>query len=351
MSWPVDQMYPKPTLKTQCGKGCGVAACPALGLLVTSDSDKNTLSVWGLPDGASGGSGGVSGGAGVSAAAGAGSAWTGGDGGLRLVCTLGGAVSAAPMQFKFEDGGPGYYSGYLAFTPPVAAATTTTASLARPLLLVTDAGHDAVHLVDVVGRTHAGYLASPGSIAGPRGVAASGASPLVAVSAWKKSGSGDHVVVVYRGSGAVWEVVRVIGGGFGCPGSRDGQLKVPFGLRFSGDGSGVCVADSRNGRASVFRVGDGGFLRHIATGLSYYPYDVEEVEGGWLVASYLSHTVEFVGDGVGGDGGGRPSLGKAGGGTGSGDGELYCPTALALVPGLGLVVREGYNGGRLQVFG
>ena len=80
------------------------------------------------------------------------------------------------------------------------------------------------------------------------------------------------------------------------------------------------------------------------------PRDVEEVEGGWLVACYYSHTVEFVCDGVGGDGGGRPSLGKAGGGWGSGDGELNEPTALAVVPGLGLVVRE-LNNGRLQVFG
>jgi len=38
--------------------GMVVAACPALGLLVTSDSDKNTLSVWGVPGGASGGGGG-----------------------------------------------------------------------------------------------------------------------------------------------------------------------------------------------------------------------------------------------------------------------------------------------------
>ncbi len=103
------------------------------------------------------------------------------------------------MQFKFEE------TGYSAFIPP----TTTTS--ARLLLLVTDAGHDAVHLVNVVGRTHAGYLAPPGSIAGPWGVAASGRSPLVAVSVWRKTSSGDQVVVVYRGSGTVWEVVRVIG--------------------------------------------------------------------------------------------------------------------------------------------
>jgi hypothetical protein len=169
----------------------------------------------------------------------------------------------------------------------------------------------------------------------------------VVVSAWKKYHSGDHVVVVYRGSGAVWEAARVIGGGFGRPGSRGGQLSMPYGMRFSGDGSGVCVADSCNGRASVFRVGDGGFVRRMATRLSY-PNDVEEVEGGWLVVCEGSHTVEFVGDGIGG-GGGRPSLGKAGGGYGSGDGEFYNPTALAVVPGLGLVVREAGNR-RLQVF-
>jgi hypothetical protein len=252
------------------------------------------------------------------------------------------------MQFKFYDSS-GLYSGFLAFTYTTTTTTTTSGSSGYPLLLVTDAGHNAVHLVDVVGRTHAGYLASPGSIAGPRGVAASGTSPLVAVSAWKERHSGDHVVVVYRGSGAVWEAVRVIGGGFGGPGSGDGQLKWPLGLRFTRDGSGICVADRGNDRASVFRVGDGGFVRHMATGLNG-PYDVEEVEGGWLVACWVSHRVEFVGDGDGGVGGGRPSLGKAGGGYGVEDGEFCMPTALVIVPGLGLVVRE-YTIERLQVFG
>jgi hypothetical protein len=172
----------------------------------------------------------------------------------------------------------------------------------------------------------------------------------VAVSAWKKYGRGDHVVVVYRGSGAVWEAVRVIGGGLGVPGPSDGQLKGPHGLRFSGDGSVICVADWHNGRASVFRVGDGRFVRHVATRRTY-PRDVEEVEGGWLVACVGSQTVEFVGDGDGdgSDGGGRPSLGKAGGGYGRGDGEFLGPAALAVVPGLGLVVRE-YGNRRLQVF-
>jgi hypothetical protein len=328
-----------PSLKTECGSGFGLAACPALGLLVTSDVDKNTLSVWGLPGGTSDG-GGASGGAWASAEAGAGGALAGdGGGGLRLVCTLGGARSAAPMQFKFICND--YGSGRMAFTPSTTATTSGSGSSAHPLLLVTDAGHDAVHLVDVVGESHAGYLASPGSIVGPRGVAACGTSPLAAVSAWKKGDSGDHVVVVYRGGGTVWEAMRVIGGGFGGPGSGDGQLDTPFGLRFSGDGSCICVADANNDRASVFRVGDGGFVRHIATGLGR-PRDVEEVEGGWLVVCHGSHRVEFVGDGDDDLGVERPFLGK--------DWDLIFPTSLAVVPGLGLVVRD-IDGSRLQLFG
>jgi hypothetical protein len=77
---------------------------------------------------------------------------------------------------------------------------------------------------------------------------------------------------------------------------------------------------------------------------------VEEVEGGWLVACDGSCTVEFVADGDCGDGRGQPLLGGAGGGFGSGDGEFNFPVALATVPGLGLVVRERGNDGRLQVF-
>ncbi len=73
--------------------------------------------------------------------------------------------------------------------------------------------------------------------------------------------------------------------------------------------------------------------------------DVEECEGGWLVACFGSDTIEFVGSDVGGGGVGGARLGKRG----SGDGEFDTPSALALVPGLGLVVRERGNC-RLQFF-
>ena len=303
-------LTPVPQYETACGGGFGVAACPSLGLLVTSDVEDNTLSVWSLPSGAE----------------------TAVGSGLALVCTLGGKGSPAPMQFKFSIT---YGSGHLAFTPPLVLDSDSRDLHVLPhLLLVSDAGQDAVHMIDVVSRAHIGYVAAPGSIAGPRGLAARG--NLVAVSAWKELNNGHHVVHVYRAGscGALWTYVRAIGRGYG---GLDGQLLRPCGLRFSGDGSNICVADRGNNRLSMFRLGDSVFVRHIATELDG-PRDMEEVEGGWVVAYWVSDTVGFVSDG-----------GRAGGGSGSVNGEFDGPTALALVPGLGLIVREFYTD-RLQVF-
>jgi hypothetical protein len=180
-----------------------------------------------------------------------------------------------------------------------------------------------------------GYVAAPGTIAGPRGVAARGS--LVAVSAWRKRDSGEHVVCVFEGSGASWSMVRVVAGGFGGPGRADGQLQRPCGLRSSGDGTELAVADYGNNinRVSLLRVGDGSFVRHLATGLGR-PWDVEECEGGWLVAGWESDTVEFVG----GVGVGRTRLC-----------QLRLPSALAQLPGPCLVVLDYYGGGgRVQLF-
>ena len=320
-----EKLMPVTRYKTACGRGFGLAACPTLGLLVTSDYTNSTLSVWSLPGGA-----GVPGDAGARGAS-----------GLARMSTLGGEGSPAPMQFKFVLNG--HTSGYLAFTPPPPDSDTRRFP---HVLLVADAGHDAVHLVDVRNTgTHVGYLAAPGTIAGPRSVASSGTGSLVAVSAWKDRFRGHHVVHIYRmgSGGSDWTHVRVIGRGFG---DSNGQLQRPYGLRFSADASTVCVADIGNDRASMFRVDDGGFVRHFVTGNLSIPYDVEKVEGGWVMACWGVHAVEFVSDG----GGRRPFLGKAGGGIsgmGRKDGEFSNPTALALVPGLGLIVREF---DRLQVF-
>ena len=310
----LEQWVPAPRWETPCGFGFGLAACPSLGLLVTSDVTVNALIVWSLPGRCGGGNK---------------NAGADKDTGLDRVGDMGGEGSLAPMQFKFL-GPDGFPSGYLAFAP----------LLHLPhLLLVTDGGHDAVHMIDVANKTHEGFLAAPGTITRPRGVAVS--TGLAAVSAWKNVVSGDHVVHIYRvDSASCWTHVRVIGNGFG---GALGQFRRPSGLRFSANGSSICVADSRNNRVGMIRVCDGECVRHVATELSY-PHDVQEVEGGWVVACFGTDTVEFVSEG--GDGGGRPSLGKAGG---SGNGEFHSPIALAFVPGLGLVVRE-YWSARMRVF-
>jgi hypothetical protein len=234
------------------------------------------------------------------------------------------------MRFKFWSwGGSFYNSGWMAFTGPATSR----------LLLVTDAGHNAVHVIDVAGRVHVGYVAAPGTVAGPRGVAARGS--LGAVSAWEGHGSADHVVRLFEGSGAMWTAVRVLAGGFGGPGCADGQLNQPFGLRFTHDGTGLAVADAWNGRLSLFHVEDGSFARHVATGLDD-PMDVEECDGGWLV---VSDTIEFVGGDVDV---GRPRARLTNFGFGDRKDSVCDPLALALVPGLGLVVRQ--NGGTVGRF-
>jgi hypothetical protein len=305
------------------GGGIGLAVCDTLGLLAVS-AFMNILMVWTVPS-------------------------LGEDEGLVYRCSLGDAAgSPAPMRFMFQDSASSV-SGYLAFTGSTAAAR---------YLLVTDAGHDAVHVIDVVHGTHVGYVAAPGTIPGPRGVAARQA--LVAVSAWKELSSGEHIIQLFEGSGATWTLVRVLGCRFG-PGSADGQLDMPMGLRFSGGVSGkdddddmtVVVADQWNDRMSMFRVSDGSFVRHVAD--VKVPVDVEEYENGWLVAG-RHDVIGFVTDG-GVDCRDEEEVEMAllenGGAVGMKmDYEFGVLSSLGLVSGVGLVACERYrpDGARVLAF-
>jgi hypothetical protein len=284
----LNALIPWPAFKTHCPHGAGLAACPTLGLLVISNFQTNTLSVFSLPFGISDV-----------------------DGGLTFLYFLGDSDACAEMQFVFKDGKS--MSGWMVFTGPATCR----------LLLLTDAGHDAVHVIDVVARVHVGYVAAPGTITRPRGVAAR--DTLVAVSTWKKLDSHQHEVRLFEGSGTSWTVVRVVGGGFGAPGSAHGKLKNPYGLRFTSDGTGLAVADTGNNRVSLFSVDDGSFVRHMATRLMG-PLDVEGCGDGWLVVCATSETIEFVG--------GRRVDRKV-----CWERDFFYPTALAQVPGLGLIVR------------
>jgi hypothetical protein len=147
-------------------------------------------------------------------------------------------------------------------------------------------------------------------------------------------------------------VLRVIGAGTGVPRDGDAPLRTPYGLRFSGDGATVCVADPGANRVAVFQLADGGLVRHLTHKWLLRPMDVEEVQDGWLVACRGAHTIEFVGS-HGGDAHLRGTfLGKRAPRPGdcAGRGDLEGPTALAAMPCLGLFVRETGNGGRLHVY-
>ncbi len=210
--------------------------------------------------------------------------------------------------------------------------------------------------VDVVGRKHVRYFVPPGAgLVGPRAIAAT--SALVAVTAWRASELGDHVVALFDAATRV--LLRRVGGAWG---SADGALHCPRALCFTGGGTHVAVADYGNSRVSVFGVADGAFERHVPAPPGYTlegPTDVVETQQGLLVPDFKTHTVLQLCTGLG-----EPPVGHcvALGGRGHVVGALEYPTALVhahLPAGTagtgtpatpGIVVREYGHGGRLHVF-
>jgi hypothetical protein len=295
-----------PTLTTFCGPGVGMAVCPTLGLLVTSNASNNTLSVFKLPRNC-------------------------GRGEMSLLWVLGGTSSPGPMQFKFNFCATSFFcsSGWMAFTGLVDSR----------LLVVSDAGHRAVHVIDVVGRMHVGHVAAPGTLPGPRGVAARGS--LVAVCSHNEHSCGfQRSIYIFEGSGATWAMVRVIGVDHRHGVCRDschlkGHLSFPRGLRFTADGVRLVVMEECHRRLSAFRVEDGSLVGHLGNMLPWAD-DLEECEGGWLMACPHTDSVEFLDEGDQK----RARLLD----------DVRAPTSLALVRGLGLVVREFGRGGWLRVF-
>jgi hypothetical protein len=293
---PAAKMIPLPRFRTQCGEGFGIAACPLLKLLVTPSENK--LMVFALPES-------------VVAKP------TRAIGGLDLVRVMGGVE---PLLFEFDYDG---FSGLMAFTGSTASTR---------FLVVTYAGHEAVHVVDVVLGKHVGYVACPGSVKEPKGVAARDGKVAVCVSNYSWS-----QVHLYEGSGDTWLAIRKLPFGL--------HTGMCHGLQFTDDETALVVASSerRWGCLYKFRVADGTLVQTTLSGEGLSALlDVQECEGGvWASTHWSVHFVELFGGPSG-----PARLGKSGGG----DGEFIYPTALAFVPGLGLVVREVGNGGRLQFF-
>lgn len=336
-----------PRFTTKCaddGMG-GMAVCPSLHLVATSDVRRNTVTFWDMRhlrcpplkmtsrDGE------------VFVDAEAAFFKVGVDpkngSGMRPVCRFGHGLPEPAMNFEFSHAHETWSSnsGFLSFTPCLRSAP-------RVFLLVTAAAQDTVHVIDVVGQRHAGYLFCLGAIPSPRGVAVNAASDMVAVSAWKLSD--DSRVILYRVRFSVTgveaaKVVRVIGQlPFEPPMwtlRSNGLLFFPQGLRFTKDGTAICVADGVRDRASVFSVHDGRLMKHLVPAIRYINGDVEEVEGGWLMSSgHSANGVEFV-SGDEGDAGAFDAECKAMVRGWFGNCCFWKPCALGTMPDLGVVIR------------
>jgi len=252
--------------------GFGVAVCRDL--LVISSS--NELQVFALPDDIARGH-------------------LGTPRALAHVRTLGGV---GPMEFVFS-----YGSGNMAFTDGCGETT----------LLVTDNGHHgAVHVVDVVNGTHAGYVAAPGTITWPRAVTTR--KSLAAVSCWE-------VVRLFEGSGGTWTPVRTI-------------VLAASGLCFTADGSRLAVARRHKKHLCIFCAKDGALLRLVDLPLKMDCYHVEECNIGDSDGD--GSRVDWVMCQEGG-------LVAIAGNTNTVPGWRnldFKPFCLAVLPGVGLVVRH-----------
>jgi hypothetical protein len=289
---------PEPLVSEHFGEGNGLAHCATLGVFVVSTFD-GTLHVVKTPV------------VGTRVA-------------MERLYTLGGPSSKPPMTFNFSELDN---SGRMAFTGPPH----------RRRLLVVENVRNLVHVIDVVGKVHEGYLAEAGIIQGPVGIAAT--ESMVAVSAWKYYHQRDHVVFLFGGDGDKWTRIHMLKTGFGAPGSAYGQLHCPHGVRFTADGTEVVVADCYNHRVSAFCVEDGTFVRHVTTQVRY-PWDVEEWDGGWMVISWETREIKFVHNGATRQAPLNLDTQRM----------LGAPGATALVPGLGLLVRTRFCGGRVFAF-
>jgi len=185
-----------------------------------------------------------------------------------------------------------------------------------------------VHIIDVVGETHEGYVAPPGTLRGPRGLAARG--NLVAVSTATYDDALRQGVHIFEGSGTRWSALRIIDAGFQGAGDAYGRLLSPRGLRFTADGMGLVVVDGYSKTVNMFRVEDGSFVRHVVTSMTSVN-DVEEWEGGWLVSTSFPATITFMVDG---------EVHSSMECRRNEFGRRYTYKSMAFAPGLGLFVRD-----------
>jgi hypothetical protein len=142
------------------------------------------------------------------------------------------------MKFDFKDSGCGILAGGMDFTDN------------HRLLAVTDAGNRAVHLVQPQTGKHAGFLAQPGTVHGPRRICIRGtrAAMTVWASQEKKEQEGIRMYEAVDSHEREWRHVRTI--------QPESRLWCPMGIRFSTTNTDeLLVADFARDRIVVLTTG------------------------------------------------------------------------------------------------
>jgi hypothetical protein len=273
-----------------CGDGVGLAVSPALEVIVTANADACTLSVFGLVPPCPL---------------------------LRIV----GGEGEGPLQFN--------QPGRMCFTV-----------LGEDTLLVAEGTGNRIQEVLVNLDTEPSHVAfwGVGQLMEPRGVAACRA--LVAVSE-----QGAKRVSLFDAYSR--HLLRRCGEPGLVPsasGSDADLLCLPRGLCFSDYGLRLVVADAGVCGLSVFDTTDGTLAYHITDDAIQGPLDVVPCLGGFLAVDCITHAVLKLSSST--DSGAQLcQLGREG----DRPGEFRGPSALVLVPGVGLLVRER-EGARFQLF-
>ncbi len=195
---------------------------------------------------------------------------------------------AGAPKFKFMEWYAPVTSGYLAFIEDHPR---------RPLLLVTDHGNDAVHILDpVCGGQHLGYMTRPGTIKGPRGVSAQGS--VVAISYWGFEWfDGSGVITFQRDGDLSWIKLW-------CVPDLPFAVNFPDSIRISRDGNIVAVARRRRdggGSVAILDARTGKTMENLRAEMRGV-LDIEEHPDcdGWLVSfaatRLVENTIDFVMD-------------------------------------------------------
>ncbi len=296
-AWTLVNHRPVPSLTRSCGSGHGLAACPKLGIFAATMCTENTVHIYGLPMYS--------------------------DDGMMLLRTLGKDGSVA-FTFSEEDDG---FCGDLAFT-------TCSNDVGKHLFVASPGKwHSSVIVFRTFDWSVVGSFGGSGS-AKVRGVASCGSFVAVCFGNYSSFASyraGGSRVILFQENAERWTRIREIDSY-----SRWG-IKIywhcPLGVRFTSDTRKLMVADESD--VVVLDVDTGACLDRI--GFNRGPSALEVFDGGFLAICSLYKgngsdidTIDVVDN----------ARRYAGGPVLSEDGDNARMESMALVPGLGLIIRD-----------